>query len=247
MDLLASLPVHMVRRLAAAEAEAKAERARLSPASQRQAAARHKTHCRLKIISGSAAGVRILSPQGDQTRPMMEVVRGAVFSMISSLHGSPGGLPENTRWLDLFAGTGAVGIEALSRGAGEAHFVEMSPWVINNCLHPNLERCGVDGAAVVHTGRVEDFLRRASGTPRFAGGAFDFVSCCPPYEAVSYPEVLELLSESPLLHENTILLVEYPKKVTGEIPLMVGSLVKLRDRRYGRTLVAVYGPESVLD
>ena len=56
------------------------------------------------------------------------------------------------RWLDLFAGTGAVGIEALSRGVGECHFVEMSPWVVGNCLMPNLETCELESAAVVHTG-----------------------------------------------------------------------------------------------
>lgn len=55
------------------------------------------------------------------------------------------------RWLDLFAGTGAIGIEALSRGCGQCHFVELSPWVVSKCLLPNLESCEVDDAAVVHT------------------------------------------------------------------------------------------------
>ncbi len=59
---------------------------------------------------------------------MMEMVRNAVFSMVMSLYGSPSTLPETTRWLDLYAGTGAVGLEALSRGVGQCHFVEMR-WV----------------------------------------------------------------------------------------------------------------------
>ena len=59
--------------------------------------------------------------------------------------------PPSLSWLDLFAGTGAVGIEALSRGCRQAHFVELSPWVVASCLLPNLEECEVEGAAVVHT------------------------------------------------------------------------------------------------
>lgn len=241
-DLLASLPDHMVRRLESLQDEADTEASRLAPNTQRKAAARQKTHRRLKIVAGHAAGIRILSPQGDQTRPMMEMVRGAVFSMIASLHGSPGGLPEGTRWLDLFAGTGAVGIEALSRGCSEAHFVELSPWVATNCLQANIEKCGVEGESIVHTTRAEDFLKRAAQLPRFAGGAFDFVSVCPPYEAVSYTELYDLLDVSPLLHENSFVVVEYPKKVVNEIRETVGPLTKLRDRKYGRTFVAVYGP-----
>lgn len=150
-DFLASVPRHMIRRLNKLQVEADAENERLTPRVQKKEAARRKTHKHLKIISGTAAGRRILSPQGDQTRPMMEMVRGAVFSMITSLHGTTEGLPEGSRWLDLFAGTGAVGIEALSRGCREAHFVELSPWVVSNCLMKNLATCGVDDSAVVHT------------------------------------------------------------------------------------------------
>jgi 16S rRNA (guanine(966)-N(2))-methyltransferase RsmD len=241
-DLLASLPAHMVKRLNEMQNEADEEASRLAPNSQRKTAARQKTHRRLKIVAGYAAGIRILSPQGDQTRPMMEMVRGAVFSMIASLHGCPGGMPEGTRWLDLFAGTGAVGIEALSRGCSEAHFVELSPWVASNCLQPNIEKCGVEGESIVHTTRAEDFLKRAATMPRFGGGAFDFISVCPPYEAVSYTELYDLLEESPLVHDTSIIVVEYPKKVVKEIRDRIGPLTKLRDRRYGRTLIAIYGP-----
>lgn len=242
-DLVASLPRHVVRQLAALQAEADAENAKITPIELKKAAARLKTHRgALRIIAGAAAGRRLLSPQGDQTRPMMEMVRGAVFNMIMSMHGCTGGMPEGSRWLDLFAGTGAVGLEALSRGCGEAHFVELSPWVVSNCLLPNLEATGLGDGAVVHTTKAEDFLRRATSTPRFGGGAFDFVSVCPPYELVSYPELYDLLEASPLLHRDSVVLVEYPKRCAHQIRARLGPLVKLRDRRYGRTLVALYGP-----
>lgn len=248
--LLDSFPKHIAKQLLAAHEERK----QTSPAEQRKAAARLKTHRRLKIISGTAAGVRIVSPQGDQTRPMMELVRGAVFSMIASLHGcTESALPNETRWLDLFAGTGAVGIEALSRGVGEAHFVELSPWVVRNCLEKNLELCGLEDCAVVHSTKAEDYLRRhhtsqqrdlskvSSNVNKIK--AFDFISCCPPYENVSYTELFSLLDDSALIHSNTILVVEYPRKAVSEIPDIVGPLFKLRDRKYGRTLVAIYGPQ----
>lgn len=244
-ELVRRVPRHLARKLAQQEKEAKIERDRLKTSTRRKEAARKKTHQKLKIISGTAAGKRLVSPQGDQTRPMMELVRGAVFSMIASIHGSAasGKLPDTTRWLDLFAGTGAVGIEALSRGCREAHFVELSPWVVSNCLRPNLENCSVADGSVVHTSRVEDFLQRAIDTPRFAGGSFDFISVCPPYELVSYPEIFNLLEDGPFIHDTSIVLVEYPRKIARDIPEMLGPLVKLRDRKYGRTLVALYGPE----
>lgn len=173
---------------------------------------------------------------------MMEMVRNAVFNMVMSLYGCSSGLPEDTRWLDLFAGTGAVGIEALSRGVGECHFVEMSPWVVSKCLMPNLETCEMESVAVVHTGKAEDFLRRAQTLSRFAGGAFDFLSVCPPYELVDYNELYDLLEGSPLLHEESIVIVEYPKKLASLVRPTLGPLEKLRDRRYGRTYLAIYGP-----
>jgi 16S rRNA (guanine(966)-N(2))-methyltransferase RsmD len=248
--LLDSFPKHIAKQLLAAHEERK----QTSPAEQKKAAARLKTHRRLKIISGTAAGVRIVSPQGDQTRPMMELVRGAVFSMIASLHGcTESALPNETRWLDLFAGTGAVGIEALSRGVGEAHFVELSPWVVRNCLEKNLELCGLEDCAIIHSTKAEDYLKRHHASQQRELSkvssnvnkvkAFDFISCCPPYENVSYTELFSLLDDSALIHSNTILVVEYPRKAVSEIPDIVGPLFKLRDRKYGRTLVAIYGPQ----
>ncbi len=241
-DLLASMQPHVVRRLAALQVEADAENEKVSPSEVRKAAARLRAHRGgVRIIAGLAAGARLWSPAGDQTRPMMEMVRGAAFNMIAALRGcAAASLPEDARWLDLFAGTGAVGIEALSRGVGEAHFVELSPWVISKCLRPNLAAAGLADAAVVHAGRAEDFLRRAANNPRAGGGAFDFVSVCPPYDAVSYPELFQLLAAGTLLHEDSIVLVEYPRLKAGEVPMRLGPLTKVRDRRYGRTLLAIY-------
>merc|ERR1712078_10615 len=69
---------------------------------------------------------------------MMKKTRGAVFSMLLSRQGLAGRFPPAARWLDLFAGTGSVGLEALSRGCSECHFVEMDGWVVRECLRPNI-------------------------------------------------------------------------------------------------------------
>ena len=72
--------------------------------------------------------------------------------------------------------------------------------------------------------------------------AFDFISVCPPYEKVSYEELYDLLEGSPLIHDESIVVVEYAKRLSHAIRDTMGPLHKIRDKRYGRTFVAVYGP-----
>lgn len=202
----------------------------------------------LRIVGGTAAGQKLLSSKGPQTRPMMEKVRQAMFNMLISQAGTVNVLPPTSRWLDLFAGTGSVGLEALSRGAKECHFVEMDPWVIKRVLGKNISACGFSRQATCHTTKAEEFLRKAIELPRFAGGPFDFISCCPPYLLVSYPEIFQLLDKSPLIHPGSVLFVEFPKQLQQEVPDKVGPLVRVRDRKYGRTWVAVYaGADSLTD
>jgi 16S rRNA (guanine(966)-N(2))-methyltransferase RsmD len=138
------------------------------------------------------------------------------------------------------AGTGSVGLEGLSRGAAECHFVEFDPWVTRTVLGKNITTCGFNKKSVVHTMRAEDFLAKAVQYPKYAGGAFDFVSLCPPYMLVSYPELFDLFDRSQLLHERSIMFVEYPKQLRNQVPETLGPLEMVRDRKYGRTCVAVY-------
>lgn len=206
--------------------------------------AEHRTHAQLRIIGGSVSGRMLQSSQGAQTRPMMEKVRAAIFNMITSQAGTVNVLPSGSKWLDLFAGTGSVGLEALSRGCAQCHFVEMDPWVTRKILGKNITACDFKRQSVIHTMKAEAFLRKSLEVPRFAGGAFDFISMCPPYLLVSYPELFDLLQNSQLIHANTILFVEYPKQLSDQIPDTVGPLVRVKERKYGRTLIAVYGPAA---
>ncbi len=97
---------------------------------------------------------------------------------------------------------------------------------------------------MVHTTKAEEFLRKAVELPSFAGGAFDFISMCPPYLLVSYPELFDLLNRSSLIHPGTILFAEYPKQLYKEIPETVGGLVQVWELCLPFSLMLPYAPKS---
>ncbi|GFR43987.1 hypothetical protein Agub_g5132 [Astrephomene gubernaculifera] len=161
---------HKVKELMAHQLAAEAELAALKRRTSGRAGQEARLHTRMRLIGGSAAGKQLVSSAGANTRPMMEKVRHALFNMIQAQAGSGAGLPTTARWLDCFAGTGSVGLEALSRGVRECHFIEMDPWVCRKVLSRNISTCGFTRRSVVHTMKAEDFLRRAIELPKFAGG-----------------------------------------------------------------------------
>ncbi|KAK8717090.1 hypothetical protein V6N13_044371 [Hibiscus sabdariffa] len=197
------------------------------------------THKLLQVLGGKAKRKKLLSPKGMDVRPMMEVVKGAAFDILQAADGSPASLRPG-RWLDLYSGTGSVGIEAISRGCSEVHFVEMDPWVISNVLRPNLEWTGFLDVSVIHPVRVETFLEQAD---RLVGsnGPFDYISVTPPYTQVDYGVLMAQISKSAIVGEDTFIVVEYPLR-TGMLD-SCGCLVKIKDRRFGRTHLAIYGPK----
>ncbi|KAI6700616.1 hypothetical protein NL676_014940 [Syzygium grande] len=187
------------------------------------------THKLLQVLGGTARRKKLLSPKGMDVRPMMEVVKAAAFSILQAAGGSPVSLRPG-RWLDLYSGTGSVGIEAISRGCSQVHFVEMDPWVVSDVLRPNLEWTGFLDASVIHMVRVEDFLEQAE---QFVGkdGSFDYISVTPPYMQVDYGVLMDQISKSPLVGENSFVVVEYPLR-TNMLD-SCGCLVKITDRRFG--------------
>ncbi len=100
----------------------------------------------------------------------------------------------------------------------------------------------------MHTARAEEFLEKTVQFPKYAGGAFDFISLCPPYLLVSYPQLFQLFDQGQLLHPGSIMFVEYPKQLKHQVPDTLGPLQVVRDRKYGRTCVAVYAaPDTQLE
>ncbi|GAA0146679.1 RNA methyltransferase [Lithospermum erythrorhizon] len=197
-----------------------------------------ETHRLLQVLGGTARRKKLLSPKGMDVRPMMEVVKGAAFAILQAAGGRPASLRPGC-WLDLYSGTGSVGIEAISRGCSEVHFVEMDPWVVSDVLRPNLEWTGFLDVSSIHTVRVESFLEHAEN---FAGknGAFDYISVTPPYMEVDYGVLMNQVANSSVVGEDTFILVEYPFRT--DMLDTCGSLVKIADRRFGRTNLAIYGP-----
>ncbi|MEV4221422.1 16S rRNA (guanine(966)-N(2))-methyltransferase RsmD [Nonomuraea sp. ATR24] len=177
-----------------------------------------------RIIAGSAGGRRLETPPGRGTRPTSDRAREGVFLTLDSLYGLDG-----ARVMDLYAGSGAVGLEALSRGAAEAVLVESDPKAVR-VIRSNVASLGLAGARVV-ADRVERVLARAGEEP------FDIVFADPPY-AVSDDEVGRVLVA---LRDNGWLvpgaLVAFERESRGKALMWPDGYVEERVRRYGEASV----------
>ena len=140
-----------------------------------------------RIIAGEARGRRLSVPPGTRTRPTSDRAREGLFAAITARHGPLDG----TAFLDLYAGSGAVGLEALSRGAAPVLFVESDPTAFR-VIRANMTAVGLPGAELV-TGRVATVLRRGPGRGAGRGPAFGVVVADPPY-ATGEGEVTAMLA-----------------------------------------------------
>lgn len=177
----------------------------------------------MRVITGKAKGVVLKTPEGMLTRPTAERVKEALFSAIQF------DLP-NARVLDLFAGTGQLGIEALSRGAREAVFVD-SRREACQLVRENLRRTNLlQQASVVQS----DYLSYLKSV----GRTFDLILLDPPYAEVFLENALKQISEIDILAIGGIIVTERPlgKELSGEFP----SLERSRDYKYGKTLVTLF-------
>jgi 16S rRNA (guanine966-N2)-methyltransferase len=173
----------------------------------------------VRVVAGRFKGRRLQAPAGRGTRPTADRVREALFQVLGPLDG--------LRVLDLFAGSGALGIEALSRGAASAVFVERGAGALA-ALRRNLDALGVD-AAEVRRADAFAFLARYGGEP------FDLALIDPPYS--SAPRLGSSLAERlpPVLAENARIVTESDKRapLTLDLPL-------LDERTFGDTRVAIH-------
>ncbi|MFI9557642.1 16S rRNA (guanine(966)-N(2))-methyltransferase RsmD [Nonomuraea endophytica] len=177
-----------------------------------------------RIIAGSAGGRRLAVPPGRGTRPTSDRAREGIFSTLGSLHWLDG-----ARVMDLFAGSGAVGLEALSRGAVHALLVEADAKAART-IRANVAALGLDGAQVVHD-RVERVLAKPADEP------YDVVFADPPY-AVADDEVLDMLArlrDNGWLAEDALIAVE--RESRGNALVWPEGYVEERVRRYGEASV----------
>ncbi len=182
----------------------------------------------MRVIAGEAKGRRLVAPRGLATRPTADKVKGAIFNILESrfsLHGA--------ELLDLYAGSGSLGIEALSRGARHVTFVEKSEAALA-ALRKNLEHCRFASRATVLRGAVLPTLRRlAQQGVRFHGAFAD-----PPYRTPDLDALLSLLGESLLLAPEAWLVLEVA--ADRSLRARYGALQLLHTRRYGKTAVALF-------
>jgi 16S rRNA (guanine966-N2)-methyltransferase len=171
----------------------------------------------MRIVAGAHKGARIYAPRGRDTRPTSDRVREAIFTILGSVEGAHA--------LDLFAGSGALGLEALSRGAATAVFVESDPAAVKT-IERNLEKLGLEGTIV-----RSDAARYLAATH----ARFDVVFVDPPYEMVESLR-MPLAEHLPrVLADRGSLVFETSAGVVPELPLPVRST-----RRHGSTQLTVY-------
>jgi len=191
----------------------------------------------MRIIAGEARGRRLAPVQSPRVRPTGDRVREAVFSLLLARFGLPG--PQTGCVLDLYAGSGALGLEALSRGAARAHFVE-SDGAAAATVQANLERCGFTGRGRVTRARVGDVL--AAGGRRLGPEPCQLIFLDPPYAADGELVASLALLEPPLLAADAVVVAEHDTRQT--LPEMVGSLHLVHHRAWGGTAMSFYRPAA---
>jgi 16S rRNA (guanine966-N2)-methyltransferase len=179
----------------------------------------------VRVIAGFLGGRRLKAPRGRDTRPTSDRVRESLFMALEPLQGQ--------RVVDLFAGSGALGIEALSRGATRADFVEREA-VARRVLEENLESLGLAGCGRVWALELPRGLGRLHGELARA----DLVLADPPYGGGPAREVLEALGRKGILRPGVRVVLEHHAK--DELPESSGRLARVRTRRYGETMVSTY-------
>jgi 16S rRNA (guanine966-N2)-methyltransferase len=159
----------------------------------------------MRVIAGEYRHRTLRSLPGLEIRPTADRLREALFNVLCA--GNPAALAEST-WLDLYAGTGAVGIEALSRGAGMVYFVESSK-AASEVIAGNLKSLGIVGGFRIVKIEAGKALRQLEEP----GSVVDFVFLDPPYSMKDeYSKTLGVLAESKLLHERSVVIAEHEKR-----------------------------------
>lgn len=183
----------------------------------------------MRIIAGSAKGHGIKVPQCTATRPATDRVRSAIFSILEGMDLDWSGV------LDLYAGSGALGLEALSRGAERAEFVDQERQCCT-VIRQNAETLGFLSRTHAYCGKVSKVLS-------FLKGPYGLVFLDPPYADDSLPAILEQISSSKLLATNSIIVVLHSARRT--LQEQYGRLHSIKQRRHGDTVVSMFEQEAI--
>lgn len=198
----------------------------------------------MRVIAGRARGRTLRAPESDLVRPTGDRVKEALFSQLEALAQQRGfervideadlerfaSAQAWPRVLDLYAGSGALGIEALSRGAERADFVE-SNRAARRIIAENLQRTGLADLATLHPIETD----RAVST---LAGSYDLILADPPYGDRQADRAIERIAGSRLVHEQSVLVWEH--RADHQAPLVLGRMRLLRSRRHGQTTLSLY-------
>jgi len=191
----------------------------------------------MRVVTGEAKGRKLKGPKTSGTRPIIDRVKTALFDFLSTR-------VEDTRFLDLFAGTGSVGIEALSRGAAGATFIEMN-YSMLKLVRENLKITGLgDRAETLHADAFKFLQSYATENQSLSGGQereYDIIYVAPPQYQAMAARALQLLDHSRLVPDTGLVIIQiHPKErsVVAAVPL--AHLALTHERRYGSTLLMFY-------
>lgn len=177
----------------------------------------------MRVIAGKYKGRKLQSPENYDIRPTTDKAKEALFSILTEeIAGA--------RVLDLFAGTGALGIEALSRGASECVFADSSRTSLR-LIRGNLEHCGIGGEAKVMSG---DFRKVLGGLY----GTFDIILLDPPYNKGLLEDAIELIRSQELLEDGGVIVCEHRRE--EQLPEEIAGFIREKERRYGIVKLSIY-------
>ena len=178
----------------------------------------------MRVITGSARGRKLKTPENYDIRPTTDNVKESVFNIIQFDI-------EGRRVLDLFAGTGQLGIECLSRGASSAVFVDQSREAVK-IVKENLKACGLSGTVV--QADATSFLRTC--------GKFDIIFVDPPYDSDLYESVLNTVNSIDILSDGGIIICESRRE--RALPEMTAPYKKRKEYTYGKVKLCIYTKEN---
>ncbi len=182
----------------------------------------------VRVIAGKAKGHRLKAPKGTITRPATDLVRGAIFSILEST------ASDWTQVLDLFAGSGALGIEALSRGADWVDFVERVPRCCD-IIRQNLEKTKLGAQAHIYCCSVIKALS-------FLDKEYGIILMDPPYSNLAIGNVVSQLAISKLVGPNSIVVVTHSPHLSLSSTYLPLTLIK--EHRHGDSCIAIYRKED---
>lgn len=210
----------------------------------------------MRVVTGEAKGRKLKGPKTIGTRPIIDRVKQALFNIIAAR-------VEDARFLDLFAGTGSVGIEALSRGAASATFIEMNHKVLA-LVRENLQITGLADRAETFHADAFKFLqnglaqgqqtqhaqhrqdKRKAGTGAMVNvpsviAPYDIIYVAPPQYQEMAAQALRILDSSPLVARTGLVIIQiHPKERVGVVNVPLARLALTDERRYGSTLLMFY-------